>query len=87
MKHWFVLRADALFFCICRRRLYVAYGSIGIGLEVGLKNGLMKKRTFLRNRSRTMCKADYWHLAAFGGREQKKKILEDTLDLYPEYAK
>lgn len=67
MKHWFVLRADALFFCICRRRLYVAYGSIGIGLEVGLKNGLMKKRTFLRNRSRTMCKADYWHLAAFGG--------------------
>lgn len=34
-----------------------------------------------------MCKADYWHLAAFGGREQKKKILEDTLDLYPEYAK
>ena len=86
MKHWFVLRADALFFCICRRRLYVAYGSIGIGLEVGLKNGLMKKRTFLRNRSRTMCKADYWHLAAFDGKALKKKILKNLLDLYPEYA-
>lgn len=48
MKHWFVLRADALFFCICRRRLYVAYGSIGIGLEVGLKNGLMKKKDIFK---------------------------------------